>query len=240
MSELQRRYSQQTELLAQEAFGGLGCKDCGITVLQGAKSWGAHETGKITLPGEQGPGEISIAYDERYAPYPLGPDGRERDELLLSLADEGDLLVCAWALVEPHSPLRGIGVDLASNKDFDEHPAAQRYIKLLFTEREQELAPTLWSDNLAGSYAALFGAKEAAFKACAHPLRLWYRQHSQELVFEVRHFSAVDAHTERGEQRDGAAQRALDAMSIERMAISSAPLDDKALVVACALSPSPA
>lgn len=89
MSELQRICSPTIDALAYEAFGALGCKDFGITIMRGATSWGTHETGILTLPIASGARDLRIAYDEREAPYVLGQDGQEDTGWAISLADKG-------------------------------------------------------------------------------------------------------------------------------------------------------
>ena len=204
-------------------------------VRRGIRSWGAHEAGGITLSTASGERWIPIAYDDRGAPYPTDETGRERDDLLLSLSDEDDLVACAWASPAPGSRLVGLGCDLVSIRDFAEDPRGERMAELLLTSEERALAQTLIPDNVPASRAVLFGAKEASFKACAAPLRTWYREHDEKLIFEVRHFHTVDGVTERGDARDKAAQHALDALGIVCLSFSYTTLDDKILVVSRAL-----
>lgn len=177
----------------------------------------------------------SVAHDVRHAPYLQHPSGKERRDLLLSLSDEGDRLAAAWARVEEDSPLMGLGIDLCAAHRFEERPGRRDRALLLLTERERMLAPSLLLDDLPLAYATLFAAKEAAFKATAAPLRRWYEKHDDELRFGVRHFVMDEPLTERGTGRDGAAQRALDAMGIARIEVRYTQLDGMAIVVACAL-----
>ena len=234
------------ESLAQATFGGLGCEEYGVAMLHGASSWEAHETGDILVPRPRRDVlRLRIAYDGRGAPYVVTDDGapagvepcaNEDTSLKISLADEGDFLACVWARTTPGSSILGVGVDLVSTSDFGEKPSAQRFIQLLFTQREREMAPLLFDGDVAMGYAALFGAKEAAFKATAQQLRAWYRTHDEELAFEVRHFSATAPGLERGEERNAAAQRAMDAMGITRIEWHAIEAEGMALVVACALA----
>ena len=235
MPQLQQIASSVTDALAHKVFGRLGCEEYGVVVMRGASSWGTHESGILTLPTPYGSLALNIAYDEREAPYVVDDTGRERTDLLISLADEGDLIVCAWARVGAESPLLGVGIDLASTTDFDERPSQQRFIRLLFGETEHQLVAEGWPDDSALGYATAFGAKEAAFKATARPLRSWYEAHDEELAFEVRHFSMTSAHTVRGERRNAAAQRAMDKMGIGRIKVSYTQVEGGALVVAVAL-----
>lgn len=234
MPELREMSPKTTSELADATFADLGCTDYGVVVLGGATSWGTHETGTLTLPCRDGILELRIAYDEREAPYVVDECGRERQDVLVSLSDEGTCLACAWAIVGDESPLLGVGIDLAETRDFDDRSVAQQFIKLLFCEREHELVRAGWPTAPSMGYATAFGAKEAAFKACARPLRAWYDTHDEELSFDIRHFSLVEAHTARGEQRNGAAQKAMDRMGIARMDVQYAVVDGKALVVATA------
>lgn len=236
MPELQRICSPTIDALAYEAFGALGCKDFGITIMRGATSWGTHETGILTLPIASGARDLRIAYDEREAPYVLGQDGQEDTSWAISLADEGDLLACAWARLGEGAPLLGVGVDLASSVDFEDRPFTQRFIKLVFDDTERAIVREGWPECPALGYATAFGAKEAAFKATAQPLRSWYRGNDEPLEFEVRHFSLASAHEARGELRDAAAQYAMDTMGIARISVSYTQVEGIALVVATSLS----
>lgn len=195
-----------------------------IAIQTGKTSWGAHQSGQIELPHLT----LPIQYDEREAPYVPG------DKTLVSLADEGEVCVCAYAESQPGSSLAGIGVDLASPEDF-ERPGAERFAELIFSPRERELAERMCAKpnmRLAFAYAVLFGAKEAAFKATARPLRMWYQFHDDPLEFEVRDFGSQDLGVVRGNLRRGAAQRALDRMGIYRIETTYAKLEGMALVTA--------
>ena len=236
MPKLQRIYSPVIDALAHEALGSLGCADYGITIARGATSWGTHESGILTLPMADGDRDLQIAYDEREAPYVVGRDGQEDTRLMISLADEGDLLACAWARIDEGTPLMGVGVDLASSTDFDDRPFTQRFIKLVFDGTERSIVQNGWAADPSLGYATAFGAKEAAFKATAQPLRRWYRSHDELLEFEVRNFSLVSAHEARGELRDAAAQHAMDKMGISRIEVNYAQVEGIALVVATSLS----
>ena len=228
--------SPAIDALAREAFADAGCESYGVTVMRGAKSWGAHETGGIALPGADGPLELRVSYDEREAPFVTCADGREDPRSLVSLADEGEAIACAWAQRQEGSPLLGVGIDLASTSDFDERPFTQRFIQMVFSSYERELAAAGWPDDLAMGYATAFGAKEAAFKATAAPLRTWYRSHEEKLSFEVRHFCLVSPHEAQGIMRNGAAQRAMRKMGIAHISVHYAQVDGMALVVATALA----
>ena len=228
--------------LERATFAGLGCAEHGLVVLQGARSWQAHERGYIELPHEGGTLRVPLSYDEREAPLAVDDDGRERTDLLLSLTDEDDRIACLWARVEPGSPVLGVGVDLCDEAHFAPRPAradgrpASDLSLLLFTEGERALLPTLEPDRPQLAKAVLFAAKEAAFKATASPLRRWYDRHSDELLFEVRHFVMEEPGLERGTGRNAAAQAALDRMGVGRIVVRHAALGPVALVTAVALA----
>lgn len=206
-----------------------------VVVLKGAASWGAHERGSLTLPHPEQPLKLQISYDEREAPYVVAEHGRtERPGFLISLSDENDHLACAWAQTAEHSSLVGVGIDLASPADFGKREGTERFIALIFSERERALAAELYPDDPPLAFATLFGAKEAAFKATAAPLRAWYSTHTEALAYEVRDFGMTQRGIERGELRHGAAQRALDRMGITRIEIRHGAVDGLALVVALA------
>jgi phosphopantetheinyl transferase (holo-ACP synthase) len=155
--------------------------------------------------------------------------------LLVSFTDEDDLALFAWARPQRDSRLAGIGVDVASAKDFAGE-RGERFNRLIFSEHEQEFVRTYYFDDPAIGFAYAFSAKEAAFKATAQPLRSWYRHHDEELAFEVRHFSLTTPHVARGELRDAAAQYALDKMRIARIVVNYTQVEGVALVVATSLS----
>ena len=199
-----------------------------------SRTWGAHETGRIELPDDNGSIALPVAYDEREAPFVVAPDGTERACDLISLSDEDDLLACAWARLGDGSNVCGVGVDLASRDDFGPRPGTERFCELMFSERERELAHRLYPHDLPLAFATLFGAKEAAFKATAHALRKWYLTHDELLEYEVRDFGMTEPGLERGEMRRGAAQAALDRMGITRIDVHYSRLHDQALVLALA------
>ncbi|MDO4796690.1 MAG: 4'-phosphopantetheinyl transferase superfamily protein [Coriobacteriales bacterium] len=209
--------------------------DLEVAIRGGASSWGAHESGRIVLNDRNDTLTLPIAYDEREAPLVTDEHGREQANTLVGLADEGHTLACALARTEPGCAVVGVGVDLARAADFA-RPGTERLLQSMFSQRERELAPTLYPKDLPLAFATLFGAKEAAFKACAHALRTWYAAHDEPLTFEVRDFGMEEPWEERGELRHGAAQRALDRMGIRRIEIRHTTLGDKALVVAVALA----
>ena len=222
--------------LEDETFAGLGCDGCGIVVLRGADSWGAHDRGCIELPTQSRSLLVPIGYDEREAPLAVDQDGNEQSDLLLSLTDEDDFIACAWARVRDGSPLMGVGIDLNALSHFAPRKSGRDYTHLLFTDHEKELAPQLEPENPTLAKAALFAAKEAAFKSTAHPLRIWYEAQDEELLYEVRHFCMTEPGIERGEARNGAAQRAMDLMGIGRIEVHYVELMGMALVTAVAIA----
>ena len=233
---LQRIDDDGIARLGEETFGGLGCDGYGIVVLRGADSWGARDRGCIELPTQSRSLLVPIGYDEREAPLAVDQDGNEQSDLLLSLTDEDDYIACAWARVREGSPLLGVGIDLNALSHFAPRKSGRDYTHLLFTDREKELASQLEPDNPTLAKAALFAAKEAAFKSTAHPLRTWYETHDEELLYEVRHFCMTTPGIERGEARNGAAQRAMDLMGIDRIEVRYVELLGMALVTAVALA----
>lgn len=233
MAELRQICAQELTVLADRALRGLGCASGGLVLMQGARDWGAHERGYIELPAPEGTLVVPLAYDEREAPYACDGSGHELPDFLLSLADEDDYLACFWAQVTTDSPLCGVGVDLSAAHHFHKRKSGRDLSRLLFTERELSLADLLEDDPLL-AYATLFASKEAGFKATAAPLRRWYDTHEEQLLFEVRHFVMEEPGTERGTGRNGAAQAAMDAMGITRIALHHTCVNDMALVVATA------
>lgn len=223
--------------LVRELRACCDCPEIGLAAFSGASSWRDCEdrlTGLVASSTSSN--ALSVAHDARRAPYLQDPSGEERRGLLLSLSDEGDRLAAAWARVEEGSPLMGLGIDLCAANRFEARPGRRNRAKLLLTERERALAPSLWPDNLPLAHATLFAAKEAAFKATAAPLRRWYEKHDDELRYGVRHYVMDEPLLMSGTGRDGTAQRALEAMGIARIEVRYAQLDGMAIVVACALA----
>ena len=198
--------------------------------------WGAprswDEGSSRVVPRADGT-RLLLAHDEREAPYALGPDGREDAGLLVSLSDEDALAACAWARVAPGSGVAGLGIDLADPRDFA-GARGERFNRLLFTQAEQGLVPALAHGDEALGYAYAFSAKEAAFKACAAPLRRWYEAHDEELVFDLRGFELADLRHEAGTARGGAAQAALDALGIRAIELFRTEVQGCACTVAWA------
>ncbi len=223
--------------LANEVRECCGCSEIDLVAFSGASSWREREDALTSLISAGASLTPSVAHDERHAPYLQEPSGNERRDLLLSLSDEGEMLAAAWAQPGENSPLLGLGIDLCAASRFEPRPGRRDRARLLLAKRERALAPSIWPrpEDLPLAYATLFAAKEAAFKATAVPLRRWYESHDDELRFGVRHFVMEGPLVERGTGRDGAAQRALDALGIARIEVRYAQLDEMALVVACAL-----
>ena len=239
MSELTRIDSPALERLDKETFAGLGCLEHGIVVLEGAESWATRERGQLEIPTQSGSFLVRIDHDEREAPYALTPEGAEDTTLLVSLTDDSNHIACVWARVTPGMSLLGVGIDLVASRDFERQIGTKHrksLNELLFTEQERALMPQLDCPSPTMGYATLFGAKEAAFKSTAAPLRRWYDSHDDELLFEVRHFVMVEPGIERGIGRNGAAQAAMDRMGIDRIALKHAIVEDMALVTAVALA----
>lgn len=235
MAELLRIDEPAVKTLDEETFAGLGCVEHGIVVLRGDDSWHARERGLIELPTCDGSRSLPLSHDEREAPFAVDEEGRERCEFLLSLTDEGDYIACAWARTASDSPLRGVGIDLCRSERFVPREGRRDFSQLLLSDREREIAPTLDTSSEPVAYASLFAAKEAAFKATAAPLRRWYDNHDEQLLFEVRNFRMEEPGLEQGTARNAAAQRAMDLMGIKEIRIHHAELAGMALVTAIAL-----
>ncbi len=212
------------------------CTEISLAAFSGASSWKDCEERLTSLIAADAFPALSLAHDVRHAPYLQNPSSGECRNLLLSLSDESDRLAAAWARAEEDSPLVGLGIDLCAAVRFETRPGRRDRAQLLLTERERALAPSLWPDNLPLAHATLFAAKEASFKATAAPLRRWYEEHDDELRYGVRHFVMDEPLAEHGTGRDGAAQRAIEAMGIARIEIRYARLDEMAIVTACALA----
>ena len=191
--------------------------------------WGPREARAIPLED----GEVGcLTHDEREAPYM-----ENASDLLVSLTDEKGIAVCAWACPQADSALMGLGIDLASVEDFaGERGATFNY--LLFSKHERRLVASRYEESgrMEYGYAMAFSAKEAAFKACAAPLRTWYAAHDDPLEFEVREFELVDFSHVRGTLRRAEAQRAMGLMGVQTIALSHVELPGAVMTVAFALA----
>lgn len=176
---------------------------------------------------------LLLDHDEREAPVRLSTSDSWDDTHLVSLTDEEETCACAWARVPAGSPVAGLGIDLAGTHDFA-GARGERFNRLIFTQREHELAPIIGGGDLALGYAYAFSAKEAAFKALAAPLRRWYQSHDEELLFDIRSFELLDASHEAGTARKGEAQRAMERLGIVSIELGRMALGDKALTMAVA------
>lgn len=221
--------------LVHEVRECCGCQSVDVATFSGAPSWQHCEDQLTNLLATDACPTARLAHDLRGAPYLCDQRGEERSELLLSLSDEGEGLAAVWAQAEEGSTLMGLGIDLCAADRFEARPGRRDRARLLLTERERSYAPLLHPDNLPLAHATLFAAKEASFKATAASLRRWYESHTRELRYGVRHFVMEEPLLMSGTGRDGAAQRALDALGIKRMEIRYGQLDGTAIVVACAL-----
>ena len=224
MTDADRATSMLETLLASD-----GPLSCGITFAHTGR-WAQGDRRLVTLESGR---TLLLDHDEREAPVRLNTSDNWDDTLLVSLTDEEETCACAWVRVPDDSLVVGLGIDLASTHDFaGEHGA--RFNRLLFTQREHELAPIIGGGNLALGYAYAFAAKEAAFKALAAPLRRWYQTHQEELLFDVRCFELADATHESGTARKGEAQRAMDKLGVASIELGRMTLGNRALTVAVA------
>lgn len=192
-------------------------------------AWGPREA--RTLPLSDGT-TARLTHDEREAPFVM-----DAPELLVSLSDEKGVAVCVWARPREGSALVGLGVDLASVEDF----AGERgdtFNHLLFSKHEQRLVASRYEEagRTEYGYAMAFSAKEAAFKACAAPLRTWYAAHDDLLEFEMREFELEDLSHARGTLRRAKAQWAMDHMGIRTVVLKHAELPEAVMTVAFALT----
>ena len=202
------------ELLLRDALASHNVLDCGIM----------HDDG--TWRG--------IPHDEREAPYTLGKDGLEQNDLLVSITDEGPIRLCAYARVGAESDVMGIGIDLASTDDWTMDVHGDRFARLLFTDTEKELIAA-GTEPIPMLRAMAFSAKEAAFKSTAPPLRRWYEGHDEELFFEARDFELVSWGESRGAGRRDRAAIACGKLGITRIEVSFCTYEGMAFCVAVAL-----
>lgn len=192
-------------------------------------AWGPREARAIPLDDDT---KGRIVHDEREAPFVANaPD------LLVSLSDEKGVAACAWTRPRPGSALVGLGIDLASVEDFAGERGAT-FNHLLFSKHERRLVTSRYENagRMEYGYAMAFSAKEAAFKACAAPLRTWYATHNDLLEFEVREFELADFSHARGTLRSAEAQRAMGLMGIQTIALHHVELSGAVMTVAFALA----
>jgi phosphopantetheinyl transferase (holo-ACP synthase) len=193
------------------------------------------DPGDLRAFGHEGMHPLHVSHDEREAPVALHDDGSVDDGTLVSITDEQDTILLAWAAgCTPETRVIGLGIDLASLADFA-GARGERFNRLLFTAGEQELVHKQWASQPELGYAFAFSAKEAAFKACAAPLRTWYRTHDEELLFDLRGFELDGWAHERGTARHGEAQRAMELLGITSIELHRLAWEDMALTIALAL-----
>lgn len=230
---------------AHEATVELGIKNCeaaagGAITRFGAEAapagtWGERELRTVPLGGGK---TLHIAHDGWGAPVAV-----EGDDMLVSLADERGLEVCAWADPSEGSRVVGLGIDLVCIDDLA-GVRGRQLAPLLLSEHEISLAQKLYGGHPELGYALAFSAKEAAFKACAAPLRVWRGTEGGEPVYEVRDF-------ELARRNDGRrplflsvcvlpakprAQTALKSMGIQEIRVTHARAANVLVTIALALN----
>ena len=203
------------------------------TFREALAAYGVHSCGVDVLPEKRDVG-VTITHDGRGAPLVTYANGQENERFLISASDETDLVVLCWAELEGETDLVGLGVDVVPIDDFS-GDRGTRLRKLLFTERDREVVERAWTEELEEGYAFAFSAKEAAFKACAAPLRAWYATHDEELSFDLRGFELDSERRATGTARRGEAQRAMDAMGITRIELRTLTFESYVLTFAFAL-----
>jgi len=212
--------THQTDELAARALAHRRCEPFGIAIARKVTSGTlAHE-----LLG------IDVAHDDRGAPYAAGTDSP-----LISLTDEGDLVACAWATPQEGSRVLGVGIDLADPSDFDRENARERIVRLMFFDEERALAKGAGLDDRPLTWARLFSAKEAAFKATSQALRAYYRTNDEELFFEVRDFSSTSWDEVHGVARVGDAAYGAARLDIQTIKVYATEVEGLALTCAIAL-----
>ena len=205
------------EQLLHDALARHGIADCGI--IDRAEDFPA------------------VAHDEREAPYAVDDKGNELLDMLVSITDEDDERMLAWARVPAGADVLGIGIDLASTDDFLEDNRGNRFSRLLFTPAEKELIEQT-EGSVPERRAMVFSAKEAAFKSTAAPLRRWYDAHDEELFFEAMDFELRADGTAGGHDRPRRGNRAdgaLEALGIERIETSFTSYKGMIFCIAVAL-----
>jgi phosphopantetheinyl transferase (holo-ACP synthase) len=228
-------FEAQSAALSSRIFAGRGCSRCGIRIVSRpredgrASSW--HDTAVTILRPDGTLEELPIAHDERQAPYVVGDGSGGESRLMVSLTDENDLLGVAWAEPLPDSAVMGVGLDIASTSDFGMDERGDRFVRLLFTQAEQEEAERTHPENVPIGRAFVFSAKEAAFKAASQALRAWHLEHEEKVPFEVRNFSLQTDGTEAlSEKRAGTFEKlGIGSIVVEHVALADA-------VATCALA----
>ena len=178
---------------------------------------------------------VTIGHDKRNAPLLMDRAGNELHDFPVSITDEQNTRMLAWAKLGSKSDVVGLGIDLCSTADFADDKRGEHFSKLLLTDREKELLDRV-DLPLPLRRAQTFAAKEAAFKATSAPLRHWYRTHDLELAFDVRDFELWPNGIVRGTARSGRATRACEMLGIDRIEASFAEYKGMALCVAVALA----
>lgn len=221
------------EMSQDESFHASFEREAYASIRDALAAYDVHSCGVDVLPEKRDIG-VTVTHDDRGAPLVAYANGQENEKLLISASDETDLVVLCWAELEGESELVGLGVDVVPIDDFAGERGA-RLCKLLFTERDRAAVESGWADRLEEGYAFAFSAKEAAFKACAAPLRTWYATHDEELSFDLRGFELDGAHRSTGTARHGEAGRAMDKMGIARVELTTLSFEGYILTFAFAI-----
>lgn len=224
---------REAEHTLEELLAPYGIERCGV-ILMPPDRWQSGADHHVTRPHLP---SLHLVHDEREAPYATATGQSATTHPLpthVSITDEQGLVLVAWAEPAEDAHVLGLGTDLASTSDFAGH-RGETFNHLLFTERERKVASAIAPEREELACAFAFSAKEAAFKACAAPLRRWYLTHDEELSFEVRDFELTDAYQETGSARKGDATRAMEALGISSIRLGRTTIEDMALTFAVAL-----
>ncbi len=163
--------SSALQALGEDFFG---TSQCAVSVLTKGTTKDAAMTAVRSLG--YAPSSFSICHDEDNAPYvQLRSKCPAKDAPLVSMSKERGVVVCA--AVCPPDSLKGIGVDLAAYRDFEEEKARQLSLRHFFTAQEALFLQDRTTDQQIQWCTATFSAKEAAVKALAPSVRAYRKAH---------------------------------------------------------------
>lgn len=224
-----------TQLLA-DAVGAENAMALGVGTLEFDPGFIKEEGYRLRIPSCLTPFDtIAVYHDSRGAPYAADAEGDEHRNLLISFTDDGSATLCAWARIDEKSRVLGIGIDLCAPEDFPSDEFHDKIHPLIFSPKEDEAGRLAYPNAKSKGSAYAFSGKEAAFKATSHALREHYRHSDTEYYYEMSYFEVLPDATAHGADPDGAVERALKGLEVERIELSHIEYAGMVCTVAVAL-----
>lgn len=125
--------------------------------------------------------DISIAHDSSGAPIVTVRCGDSISNPIVSLTDENDASACFAIVPAEASRIIGVGIDIANIDDLSSFlaPSYKRLSRAFFPD-EADYILSLPAHKQAEQLAAIFAAKEAAFKSLSRIYRVYRRGNNDE------------------------------------------------------------